>query len=89
MPAEYRSEPVMALGSGADGLDITRRLLAGAGAYLKPHGALIVEVGNSWPALENAYPGVPFTWIEFERGGEGVFTLSAAEWQDYRERLGG
>lgn len=89
MPAEYRHEPAVGLGSGADGLDVTRRILARAGAYLRPHGVLFVEVGNSWPALEAAYPDVPFTWIEFERGGEGVFTLRAAEWQEYRESLGG
>lgn len=88
MPQEYKHEPAVALGSGADGLDITRRILAGAGTYLRPNGALIVEVGNSWPALERAYPRVPFTWIEFERGGEGVFTLSAAQWQDYSASLG-
>lgn len=89
MPAEYHHEPAVALGSGADGLDTTRRILALAGRFLRPHGVLIVEVGNSWTALECAYPGVPFTWIEFERGGEGVFTLSAAEWEDYRESLRG
>ncbi len=89
MPAEYHHEPALALGSGSDGLDITRRILAAAGRYLRPHGVLFVEVGNSWPALEQAYPDVPFTWLEFERGGEGVFTLSAAEWQDYRASLHG
>ncbi|NND67473.1 MAG: 50S ribosomal protein L3 N(5)-glutamine methyltransferase [Halioglobus sp.] len=88
MPQEYHHEPSVALGSGADGLDITRRILARAGRYLRPHGHLILEVGNSWRALEHAYPSVPFTWIEFERGGEGVFTLSATEWQDYRASLG-
>lgn len=84
MPAEYHHEPERALGSGADGLDITRRILAGAGKYLRPGGLLVVEVGNSWPALEAAYPNVPFTWVEFEHGGEGVFTLTAEELEDYR-----
>lgn len=83
MPAEYQHEPALALGSGDDGLDITHRILADCGQYLNPTGQLIVEVGNSGPALEAAYASVPFTWIEFEHGGEGVFTLSAQEWQDY------
>ena len=82
MPAEYQHEPELALGSGADGLDLTRRILREAGTYLRDSGLLIVEVGNSWPALEDAFPQVRFTWIEFEHGGDGVFALSAAELQD-------
>ncbi len=89
MPAEYAHEPELGLGSGADGLDITRCILAQARGHLQESGLLVVEVGNSWPALEAAYPRVPFTWLEFERGGEGVFALTAAELQDYSASLGG
>lgn len=75
MPEEFRHEPSLALVSGDDGLDFTRRLLQQASDYLNDNGALIVEVGNSWPALVNAFPQLPFTWLEFERGGHGVFLL--------------
>ncbi len=83
MPEEYHHEPVLALASGIDGLDITRRVLAQAADYLLPRGLLIVEVGNSWKALEQAFPRVPFTWIDLEQGGHGVFALSAKELHDY------
>jgi ribosomal protein L3 glutamine methyltransferase len=83
MPAEYHHEPELSLGSGADGLDMTHRILQQAGAFLSDQGLLIVEVGNSGVALEEAYPKVPFTWLEFEHGGQGVFALTAREWQDY------
>jgi ribosomal protein L3 glutamine methyltransferase len=79
VPAEYRAEPELALASGDDGLDFTRRLLAQASAHLSPHGLLVVEVGNSAEALERAFPQVPFTWLEFEHGGHGVFALTADE----------
>ena len=75
MPAEYHAEPEIGLGSGEDGLEFTLRLLREASDYLTDDGVLIVEVGNSWVALEEAYPDLPFTWIEFERGGHGVFML--------------
>ncbi len=84
MPAEYHHEPELSLGSGPDGLALTRRILSQAGDYLQENGLLVVEVGNSWEALEQAYPLVPFTWLEFEHGGHGVFALSAKELQDYR-----
>ena len=83
MPAEYQHEPAMALGSGDDGLDITRRILREAANYLSDDGLLVVEVGNSCVALEQAYPTVPFTWVEFERGGHGVFVFTKAELQHY------
>ncbi len=88
MPAEYRAEPALGLGSGDDGLDITRRILAQAGAHLEPHGLLLLEVGNSGEALEAAFPEVAFTWVEFANGGDGVFAMTAREWQDYSASWG-
>ncbi|MFL0808855.1 MAG: 50S ribosomal protein L3 N(5)-glutamine methyltransferase [Agarilytica sp.] len=79
MPQEFHSEPKLGLVSGDDGLDFTRRILKEAGQYLSDDGLLIVEVGNSWPALEAAYPQLSFVWPEFEFGGHGVFILEKAQ----------
>ncbi|MCP4465779.1 MAG: 50S ribosomal protein L3 N(5)-glutamine methyltransferase [Halieaceae bacterium] len=79
MPAEYQHEPALALGSGADGLVLPRRILREAPRHLNDGGLLVVEVGNSGIALEQAFPGVAFTWVEFERGGHGVFVFSREE----------
>lgn len=76
LPAEFEHEPRMALEAGDDGLDLVCIMLREAASHLNEGGLLIVEVGNSWVALEEAYPNVPFTWLEFERGGEGVFLLT-------------
>ena len=83
MPAEYHHEPEIGLGSGQDGLDITRQILANAANYLNDQGVLVVEVGNSWIHLEQAYPNVPFTWVEFEHGGDGVFVFTKEQLQQY------
>ncbi|MEH6591480.1 MAG: 50S ribosomal protein L3 N(5)-glutamine methyltransferase [Halioglobus sp.] len=83
MPAEYGHEPKLALGSGSDGLDLSRRILAQAEQYLNTDGLLVLEVGNSWVALEEAYPRVPFTWLEFANGGHGVLAITRNELKEF------
>lgn len=84
LPEEYHHEPVMALEAGNDGLDIVRRMLPELSRHLNPGGIAVIEVGNSMEALERAYPHVPFTWLEFERGDGGVFLLTKEEIDHYQ-----
>lgn len=79
LPPEYRHEPALGLESGRAGLDSVRVLLAEAHRHLRPGGALIVEVGNTERALARAFPQLPFLWLQFERGGGGVFLLGAEQ----------
>jgi ribosomal protein L3 glutamine methyltransferase len=79
LPREFRAEPAMALAGGDDGLDIVRRLLAQADAYLNAGGILVVEIGHNRDALEQAYPSLPFTWLETSGGDGFVFLLTAAD----------
>ena len=76
---EYLHEPRIGLEAGVDGLDCVHRILAGARGRLRRGGVLVCEVGASWKALERAFPTVPFTWLDLERGGEGVFLLESAQ----------
>lgn len=79
LPAEYLHEPDLALRAGADGLDVVRRILGGLSRHLEPGGALFVEVGDSDLRVQEAFPQLPLTWLEFEHGGGGVFLLRAAD----------
>lgn len=76
LPTEYTHEPRMALYAPKEGLALVDTILHEAKHYLNEHGVLIVEVGNSEKALVSKYPDVPFMWLSFERGGEGVFLLN-------------
>ena len=79
MSDEFHHEPELGLSSGNDGLDCTRQILRQAANYLTDEGILVVEVGNSQYALAHEYPEVPFQWVDFERGGDGVFVLTKTQ----------
>lgn len=83
MPEEFHFEPEPALGSGIDGLDITKQILTLAPNYLTENGLLVCEVGNSMVSLIEQYPEVPFEWVELKNGGLGVFALRYKELVKY------
>ena len=84
MPDEYRHEPELGLAAGKDGLDIAHRIIAKAAEHLTPGGLLVVEVGNSWVAMDEAYPDLPLTWLEFENGGDGVFLITEPDLRQWQ-----
>jgi len=83
---EFQHEPEIGLSSGQNGLDLTTKILQQAASYLTETGILVVEVGNSQYALADLYPDVPFHWVEFERGGDGVFILTKQQLEHYFEK---
>lgn len=76
LPNEYRNEPQLALGSGNDGLDHTHTILREAAKYLSDEGVLIVEIGHNRDALLDAYPEIPFVWLDTSGGDQFVFLLT-------------
>jgi ribosomal protein L3 glutamine methyltransferase len=85
LPREFLAEPDIGFKGGQTGLDIVLRILVDTDDYLAEQGILIVEVGSSAQTLQNTFPDVPFYWLSFERGGDGVFLLTAEQVHNYHE----
>ena len=79
LPAEYRAEPRMALAGGTDGMDIVRRIIAGAKERLKSNGVLVIEIGNEYAHAEEAFPALDLTWLSTSAGDGSVFLLTAGQ----------
>lgn len=77
LPAEYKAEPQMALAGGDDGMDLVRRIVAGAKERLTPSGVLVVEIGNEFVCAEAAFADLELTWLSTSAGDEAVFLVTA------------
>ena len=83
LPPEYRAEPRIALEADAEGTELAVSLLQEAVRVLAPDGLMLLEVGETWMALEDRLPRVPFLWLELPQGGSGVAAISAQELRDW------
>jgi len=82
-PAEYKHEPAAAFDGGADGLDLVHKILKHSHSFLSPGGHIVVEVGDSWTTLEDAYPMIPFNWLETGVEDSGLFIFNQEELVEY------
>lgn len=75
MPVEAREhERLVALDGGPDGLDVHRRVAAGAGEWLRPGGAVVIEVSSTQAPVSAAlFAGAGFTvTVESDEQVEGT-----------------
>jgi ribosomal protein L3 glutamine methyltransferase len=79
LPAEYHAEPTLALAGGHDGMDIIRKIIAGAPDYLSERGAILIEIGNEYENFKKAFPQVPVIWMEVSAGDEQVLLIQAED----------
>jgi len=77
LPQEYLHEPQIALDGGADGMDLVRKIVAGAAERLTEDGLLIVEIGNEKAFAEAAFGHLGLTWLTTSQGDDMVFLLTA------------
>ena len=82
-PAEYQHEPAAAFDGGPDGLKLVHKILSDACNFLSDKGHIVVEVGESWTTLEDAYPVIPFNWLETGVEDSGLFIMNKSELVKY------
>ena len=85
LPQEFLHEPELALAAGQDGLDLVRKMLAQAADYLTEDGLIVIEVGNSEWAMKQNFNTVDMHWLQFQKGGSGIFALTASQCRQYRD----
>lgn len=85
LPEEFLHEPELALAAGQDGLDLVRKMLAQAADYLTEDGLIVIEVGNSEWAMRQNFNTVDFHWLKFQKGGSGIFALTARQCREYKQ----
>ncbi len=78
LPAEYLTEPHIALAGGSDGMDFIRPLLRDLSAKLSEHGVLVLEIGNERAYFEAAFPRVEAVWLETSAGENEVLLVTRA-----------
>lgn len=76
LPDEYRAEPTLALAGGTDGMDFIRLLLRDAARHLRPHGVLVLEIGNERAHFEVAFPQLEPVWLATSAGEDQVLLLT-------------
>jgi ribosomal protein L3 glutamine methyltransferase len=81
LPPEYMREPQIALAGGDDGMDLVRKIVAGAAERLTPNGILMVEIGNEAEYAEAAFGHLGLTWLTTSAGDDMVFLLTAEQLQ--------
>jgi ribosomal protein L3 glutamine methyltransferase len=79
LPAEYHAEPALALAGGDDGMDLIKRIIAGAPDYLSERGAILIEIGNEYENFKKAFPQIPAIWMEVSAGEEQVLLIQAED----------
>jgi ribosomal protein L3 glutamine methyltransferase len=79
LPAEYHAEPALALAGGADGMDLIRKIIAGAPDYLTERGAILIEIGNEYEHFKKAFPQIPAIWMEVSAGDQQVLLIQAED----------
>lgn len=79
LPEEYKREPQIALAGGDDGMDLVRKIVAGAKDRLTDKGILVVEIGNERAYAEAAFPTLELTWMTTSAGDDMVFLVTAEQ----------
>ena len=70
LPAEYRAEPAIALAGGEDGMDLVRRIVAGAAPHMTDDAVIVLEIGHERAHFEQAFPRLEVALLPTSAGDD-------------------
>ena len=76
LPAEYRTEPELALAGGTDGMDFVRQLFKDAPSRMSEHALLVLEIGNEVEHFIAAFPELEVAWLDTSAGDDQVLLVT-------------
>jgi len=82
LPPEFSAEPALALDGGADGLDLVRKIIDQAPAYMTERSGMLCEIGRGRDNLEKAFPRLPFLWIDTAESSGEVFWIARKKMEE-------
>jgi ribosomal protein L3 glutamine methyltransferase len=76
LPAEFKSEPTLALAGGQNGMDFISETLPKMHHFMKPNSLLVLEIGHEIQAFSDLYPKLKWITLSTQAYDDQVLLIT-------------